>query len=289
MFNTSDSFRIDIDQPYESQVFFDGDDIVIDGSIWGAIPKKVYAWDSKYNVPVLCFINSANRFGIRLYADDLSQGDHLICVQAQSSDGGWSTVETVMIEKKGGMTSSGTWFNDNVPEPFATIFRPVGDIISGIVVTVTGGTAPDDLNGDNIPDELQQSPAPPRYNPMNMPLSATISFGLIILVIIIIIVYVVRPYLNRKQMMEKALKKSPKYRTWKLQMQGLRNEKIRMKLRAEKEKRKKLEKKLAEEQKKTKTPVKIYLGDTGKKVQVKSKGDVATKKKGSLLSKLRWR
>ena len=281
----SSDFGLTISHPLEGQTFFPEQEIEVSGTTVGGTPSKVYVWDERYNVPVTCAITGP-RFGIRLLASDLSAGHHILNVQAQSTDGKWSQVQKVTIKKEGGYAFQPTWVESNLPQPLAIVFRPVEEIVSGIVVLVSGGTAPDDLNGDNIQDIFQQSPVVPRYNPMNVPLTSLIVFIVLAAVILILIFYVIKPYVKERQSMEKELRRSPEQRQYFLNLKKLRQSSAQAKLRTEKRKTKKLETelkkekeiqiKLREEKLKEmeKRPVNIYLNNN-------KKGSKKTNKKGS--------
>jgi len=262
-FNEHESVKLMVSKPSEGQSFYDGDSITVSGSMWGGIPNKVYVWDERYNVPIPCPVVASN-FGVELYANDLSQGTHVLCFQGQATDGRWTPVQRISIEKVGStqqswiyMGGQKTFVETYFPQPLAIIFRPVEQILVQTVVLITGGTSEDDLNGDNIPDELQQSPVSPRHNPMNVPMSALIVYGLIIFVIIILILAIIKPYLEHRQKLEA----TPGYRQHQFKMRSLLNQKLRGELSKERARRKLLEKKMAEENKKVKKPINIYFSE----------------------------
>jgi len=257
---TAEDFKVRLNKPDTGDTFYTGDDIVVSGSVWGGIPKKVIVWDEKYNIPIECHI-SGSYFNIRLYADDLSTGFHTLCVQAQADNGRWSRIETVSIEKKEGGRSGKTWVESFFPPPIAYVFRPVEDIIRNIAVVVSGGTSPNDLNGDNIPDEVQQSPVPPRYNPMNLPLSVIIVFGLIILLILVVVLKILHPILMWREKTKMEIHRSPTLRRWYLKMKALKNKELRARLKTEKTRRRRLEQRLKKMEKQAASrPVKIFIG-----------------------------
>jgi len=270
-FNEYESVKLIIYEPDEGQKYYDGDSIIISGSMWGGIPKTVYVWDERFNIPINCYI-TASAFGVELYASDLSEGTHTLCFQGQASDGRWTSVVKKTITKLGDTDANiiypnqgNTFVETYFPEPLAIIFRPVEEVLTQTIVLITGGTSDDDLNGDNIPDEVQQSPVSPRYNPMNVPLSAIIVYGLIIAVVVIILLSIVKPYMQRRQEMQSR----PAYQQFQLRMKALRNEKLRAELSKEKTERKLLEKKLKEEQKQTKKPINIYLSEKTRQAKLK--------------------
>ena len=277
--NTSEEIRVVIDSPGDQEVFYDGDNIEVTGSVWGAVGEQVLVWDDRYNIPLEASI-AASRYGIELYADDLSVGYHTLCVQAMSTEGKWTAVRTVTIEKKGTpLWHYESWSENNLPGPLGVIFRPVEEILKGCIVLVSGGTDPMDLNGDNIDDRLQQSPVPPRYNPLNLPMSGLIIFTLIILVVLVLIFYVVRPYIKYKQRREKEIRRSPEQRTWVMDIEALKNKELRAKLKGEQRRRNALENKYKREQERrveasARRPVNIYLAED----QIKSKGKGRNKK-----------
>lgn len=274
IFGTNDDVRVMIDSPHEGDVFYSYDNIDIAGSVWGDIPQKVFVWDERYNVPVTCTLQGTT-FGVRLFAEDLAVGQHVLCIQAQTEEGKWTAVERVQIEKRGTTSSqtgwvnpATTWSETYLPQPLAVVFRPVEEVLAQIVVYVSGGTSDDDLNGDNIPDELQQAPTTPRHNPMNLPLSGIIIFGLIIFVIIILIVYIIYPYLDRRQQLKKAMLNDPNKRLWLLQMKALKNKELKSEIKKEKSKRSQLIERIKKAQsaspKAKSKPIRIYLSPKSK-------------------------
>lgn len=272
--NTHNDCRIILNEPSNGDIYYNYDEIEISGMMWGGIPKKVLAWDDRYNVPLSCIISTSS-FGLSVTATDISEGSHVICVQGQTTDGRWTEVQSVTIQKRGtyfdatGQVKPQSWIETVLPEPIATIFRPVEDVLSSVVVYVTGGTSEDDLNGDNVPDEMQQSPVSPRQNPMNVPLSIIIIFSLIVIIVIILIFYVIKPYLEHRYMREEEIRRSPEQREWALKMQKKKDQKLQQKLSAEKRKRIKAQRELEEERKKhaeskSKRPVNIFFTNTKK-------------------------
>jgi len=269
LWGTNSDCSINLIQPGENEIFYKTDDITISGDVWGGIPKKVIIWDAELNVPIYATITGTS-FGVSAYAGDLSDGVHTLGVQAQTVDGRWTPViyRTIEIRNYQGGTSSS--YNTDVTQTgggplgsFGVIFRPVGEVLAQTVVYITGGTASDDLNGDNIPDPLQQSPVTPRYNPTGSPLTLIIVYGLIILVVIIVILYVVKPYLERKQRLKREMVKSPETRYWLLRLKSLQNKELRKQLARERAERKQIVEKIKHDQKKkpstSKRPVKIFL------------------------------
>ena len=265
-FNNSD-VRVMLYAPSEGETFYENEEIIISGSVWGDIPKMVYVWDSKHNVPVACTLSASN-FGVKLFASDLSAGEHTLCVQAQTNEGKWTDTVSVTITKQpssyygGIVTQSNTWVESNLPQPLGIIFRPVEEVLSQIVVYISGGTSDDDLNGDNIPDEIQQSPTTPRYNPMNIPMSAIIIFGLIILLVIIIVVYVVNPYMRREHQLRASIAENPEKREWWTRIQALKNEDLKRQLRREREEKQKLKDQLKIKGNtggESKNPIRIFI------------------------------
>lgn len=268
--------RVMIDTPGDGSTYYRTDEIRVTGSVWGGIPQKVMVWEQQHNVPIYATI-SGTSFGVSFMGSDLSDGEHVICVQARTEDGRWTAVETRMILINNYMpeTQDQNWFgfplsNNHqswsetyLPEPIATVFRPVEEVLSQTVVYVTGGTSNDDLNGDNVPDELQQSPAAPRYNPVGAPVTLFFVYAVIAAIILAVIFFLIKPYLKRKQEAQKQLQQDKGWRKWKLQMQALADKKMKRKLQTETKKRKALEKKLKEKEKSLSTarrqrPIKIY-------------------------------
>ena len=265
--NTHDDCRIVLSSPDNQDVFYGTETIDIRGSMWGGIPKKVLVWDERYNVPISCSI-TGSYFDASVIAGDISNGYHNLCIQGQTDDGRWTAVEKVTIEKRQagiiGAAEPDTWSESFFPEPVAMFFRPVEEVLSHVVVYVTGGTSNDDLNGDNIPDEIEQSPVSPRQNPMNVPLSTIIIFTLIIVVILVVVMYVARPYVKHRISHERRVTKSPKLRKWSLEMKKKKEAKLQSKLRAERMRRINLEKKLKKEKEHTsklekRRPVNIFF------------------------------
>jgi len=272
--NTHGDCRIILSGPADGAIYYNYDDIDISGMMWGGIPQKVLAWDERYNVPLSCVVSTAS-FGLTVSATDISEGEHTICVQGQTIDGRWTDVERVTVMKRGtyfdatGQIMPRTWTETFFPEPIATIFRPVEEVLSSVVVIVTGGTSDDDLNGDNIPDEFQQSPVQPRHNPMNVPLSIIIIFSLIVIIILILIFYLIKPYMEHRYARETEIRRSPEQREWALKIQKGKEQKLQQKLSAEKRKRIKYERELSQErekhsQSKSKRPVNIFFTNTKK-------------------------
>jgi hypothetical protein len=305
IFNTHEDARIMINSPPDAKGYYHYDDIDISGGMWGGVPDVVRVWNTRFNVPVVCTL-SANNFYVTIPASDLSKGMHTMAAQGRTTDGRWTPIVYFRINKLDVGPDMMNQFlgmeNNNMenllPGVLGGLFRPVEDIVKGIVVVVSGGTASDDLNGDNIPDELQQSPFAPRHNPMNMPLMAALVFGLIILVIIVILFVVVKPIMDaRKKVVSK-----PDYLDYKLREKEIGLEKTKQDLRQERIKRQKLEKQVEEEKKKHRKPVNIYMDGRkkksitdNKKAKVKETDDEQKvlinlndkKKKRGLLSRLR--
>lgn len=263
IFFANDDCRVMIDEPADNSEYYRTDTIRVTGSVWGGIPQKVIVWEQQHNVPIYATI-SGTSFGVSFMGSDLSDGEHVICVQARTEDGRWTAVETRMILINNYMpeTQDQNWFgfplSNNyqswsetyLPGPIATVFRPVEEVLSQTVVYISSGTASDDLNGDNIPDELQQSPAAPRYNPVGAPVTLFFVYAVIAALIFSVIFFLIKPYLKRKQEAQKQLQQDTGWRQWKLQMQSLTNQKLKAELNAEKLKRQKLEKDIKEKNKK---------------------------------------
>jgi hypothetical protein len=294
---SNDDCRVMIDEPLENQEFHRTDEIRVTGSVWGGIPKKVIVWEQKHNVPIYATI-SGTSFGVSFTGADLSDGEHVICIQAQTNDGRWTPVVTRLILVNNYQPDSGsnnwfgfplsnnqqTWSETYLPEPVATVFRPVEEVLAQTVVYVTGGTASDDLNGDNIPDEIQQSPAAPRYNPVGAPVTLFFVYAVIAGIILAVIFFLIKPYLERKQEAQKQLQQDSGWRQWKLQLQSLNNQKLKAELKAEKLKRQKLEKDIKEKNKKyieaaKKRPVIVNVQNKkGEKTPAKQQPQPLTKK-----------
>jgi len=273
--NTADDFQVWLENPEEGQIFLPGDDIEITGTVVGGPISKVYIWDDRYNVPISAAI-TACRFGISVPADDLSAGPHVLCLQAQCNDGRWSPVVQIGIEKEGGTAAYKTWCESNLPAPLSIIFRPAEEIVKNIIIVVGGGQSPDDINGDGIQDIFQQSAVVPRYNPLGLPLTSLIVFAIISFIVFVLAYYGIRPYMKRRQAMKKELYRSPQQQRFVYRMKEIRQQNYQAKLRSERAKSRRLEKKLTEEQEKrlevqeeklkamAKRPVKIYLGEKRK-------------------------
>lgn len=262
----NDDVKVMLTSPDDTSLFHSNEDIHVSGSVYGGIPDKVMVWDARYNVPVYATIQGTT-FGVMLYAEDLANGVHTLCIQAHTTDGRWTPIKTVTVEFYGTTGPSDTvqqqtWSETYLPDPIAVIFRPIEEVITQTVVYVTSGTSSDDLNGDNVPDELTQSPTTPRYNPMNIPLTFIIVFVLLIILVLIILLKIVKPYLQRKHQYKQEILRSPEKREWVSQQQRYGVNNLKNQLNSEKNKRKKLEKKVSQLQKQ---PINIYVD--GKKKQ----------------------
>ncbi len=285
IFWSSDDCRIMLNSPIDGQRFHHNDDIIISGSLWGGIPEKVHVYDTRYNVPVPAIISGPN-FGVTLYAAELSQGTHELAFQAQTADGRWTQPVYRTIEKYGSPSSTGfpagtqtaaqTWSESFLPEPLALIFRPVEEVLAQTVVYINSGTAADDLNGDNIPDPLEQSPTTPRYNPMNVPMTSLIVIGIIGLIIFAVIYFVIAPYYQNKHKLKKTAMQDADIRAWQLQLRTLQNKELKNQLKRERLRTKQLTLQAKEAKKQKPTPpkrsVKIYLAPKkgGNNVQKKT-------------------
>jgi len=256
----SDTCSVRIIEPTQGQSYQRTDDIRFTGTVLGGIPEKVFIWNDQHNVPIHATI-SGTSWGVSMIAGDLAHGEKIINVQAQLQDGRWTPVESVSIEVDNYIPpesyspfswfpSHTTWSEQNLPAPLATVFRPVEEVLAQTVVYVTGGTAHDDLDGNNIPDQLEQSPFAPRYNPYGAPMTIFFVYGIIAFIIFSLIYFVIRPYLKRKQEAQKQLESDAGWRYWKMQMQALTDSKMKAELQEEKAKRKALEKQIKESIKK---------------------------------------
>jgi hypothetical protein len=267
-FNTHDDVRLMRDGPADGKEYYHYDNVYIHGRMLGGVPEVVYVWNERYNVPVVCTL-SATTFHINIPAESFSRGVHSMAIQGKTTDGRWTPIIRFTINK----LDTGPDFmhdflgieNNRVenllPGVIGGLFRPVEDIVKGIVVVITGGTAVDDLDGDNIPDELQQSPFTPRHNQMNLPLMSAIVFGLIILVILVIIFVIIKPHFDHKR----RLQKKPGYFDYKLREKAIGAEKMKQELREERIKRQRLEKEMEKERKQQRKPVNIYMDGHEKK------------------------
>jgi len=265
-------FYITITEPHENQVFYEHTYFSISGYALGKPVSKVYVWDKDYNVGLLCGV-AANHFNKEFYTDDFSEGKHTLCVQAVSTDGTLSNVATVTIEIRKPTVTVSTpegYMSDSLPSPLGTIFRPVEVAARQVIILVSGGTDPEDLNGDNIPDVYQMSPVSPPYNPYGIPVTFTlIAIGL--LVIIVLIVYVIEKmvstYVIKKYEHEEKVAANPEARKYEL-------EKLKLQLKIAKaqtnpERVKQLEKRIAELEKKVKQPIIINVGGNKKIKKIK--------------------
>ncbi|RLI63755.1 MAG: hypothetical protein DRO67_05235 [Candidatus Asgardarchaeum californiense] len=273
--SANEDCRVMLNSPLDGATYHHNDEIHVSGSIWGGIPQKVYVYDTMYNVPVQATITGPN-FGVTLYAAEISQGTHELAFQAQTADGRWTQPVYRTIEKYGSPSVTGfahdqyetyNFISEYVPDQIAYIFRPVGEVLTQSIVYLTGSTAHDDLNGDNIPDALTQAPTTPRYNPYNLPLTTLLVYLGIISIIALIIMKIVSPAVKRKQQYRKEILKSPEKRQWILDQKQLKNNELKKKLRIESQKRIALEKKLDSAMK---NPVNIFVAEADSK-KVKKK------------------
>ena len=262
-FIQNNQFYITITEPHNNQVFYEHTYFEISGYTLGGIPSKVFVWDKDYNVGALCGI-SGNRFYKQFNSDDFARGKHVLCVQAISTDGKLSNIATVSIEiRKPSVTVSTAtgYMSDSFPDPLRTIFRPVESAARQLIVLITGGTDPQDLNGDNIPDVYQISPVSPPYNPYGIPITFTlIAIGLLILIVLIVYVTknLVTSYISKKYAHEEKIAASPEARKYEL-------EKLKLQLKIAKEQAnpkriKQLEERIAKLEKQIKQPIIIKLG-----------------------------
>jgi len=265
-------FYVTITEPHEGQVFYEHTYFSISGYALGKPVSKVYVWDKDYNVGVLCGV-AANHFNKEFYSDDFSAGTHTLCVQAVSTDGSLSNIATVTIEIRKPTVTVSTpegYMSDALPDPLSTLFRPVEVAARQVIVFISGGTDPEDLNGDNIPDIYQISPIAPPYNPYGIPVTFTlIAIGLF--VVIVLIIYVIRKmlatYITKKYEHEEKIAANPEARKYEL-------EKLKLQLKIAKaqtnpERIKQLEKRIAELEKKVKQPIIINVGGNKKVKKIK--------------------
>ena len=267
----NDNFIVTIDSPTTSDTIYEHTYFTLSGRIFGGPASKVYVWDAAYNVGRLAGLYSS-QYAIELNSDAFSTGSHTLCVQA-IGDGKVSNVAQIEINIVHPRYSSYTrtgYITDNFPSPFGFLLRPIETAVRDVVVTVSGGTAPDDLNGDNIPDSMEMSPIAPTYNPTNIPLTF-----LFIVIGLFVLVVVVAFYL--KEILMRRMKSETEYRQYLLKHPSAwktvqRNELSKLKLQLqiakannETNEMKKLEKKINAIQKRTKNPVKIYIDKKGGK------------------------
>ena len=235
----SDTFYVNIDSPVEGEMFYAGENIAFTGGVVGDTLKKVSVWDTEYNVGVPCTITTT-KWGVTLHADDFSPGIHTLAVQAQGTTGCWSPIVTVQIEVKGSIGTPTAHMTD-LFGPFAPIFRPIEDLVSGVGIYTEEGTGDNDLNGDNIDDSFQRNPISPRYNPFNMPMTFIIVMGILAILVYVIGSYSYE-YMRRKQEVKAAMAEKialhPARRQWYLNLKSLANKKLRDQLSRERARRK---------------------------------------------------
>jgi hypothetical protein len=208
-FAESNTFTISFSIPQEGQSFTNGD-LIISGFATGGILNSVIVWDQKYNIGMYAGTN-INLWSLSIPIKSFSDGPHILCVKAQSTNGEWSpTISRTINTYPTSHVDPTGYISDTIPG-IGLLFRPAEELGRSIVVLVSGGTAPDDQNGDNIPDVFQQSPIAPNYNPSNVPIMMSLVF-VVIIVMIIVIVYGVKEFLLRRQA-------TPEY--WKLQERKL--------------------------------------------------------------------
>lgn len=214
----SQTFTLSFITPTEGETFTDGN-VYISGDAIGGVIKNVVVWDQKYNVGMPANIG-INLWNINIPVNLFSKGTHVICVKAESTDGRWSPVICRTINTNPTTYKEATgYIADTLPAGFGMIFKPAEVVGRSVVVLVSGGTASDDQNGDNIPDQFQQSPVSPNYNPSNVPILMSLVFVAII-VLLIVSIFGVKEYLSRREERIKTVQTSPEY--WKLQESKLR-------------------------------------------------------------------
>ena len=198
----SDSFKISFTSPSEGQTFTTGN-ILVAGAASGGVLNTVIIWDQKYNVGMYAGTGSGV-WSLSIPVSQFSNGVHIICAKAQSTDGKWShTISRTINTYPTTHTVATGYASDTIPG--GILFKPAEALSRSVVALVSGGTDTTDLNGDNIQDVFQQSPITPNYNQSNIPL--VMIFVLIAVVILIIVaIYGSKEYLSkRKKRMEKKL------------------------------------------------------------------------------------
>jgi hypothetical protein len=179
-----------------------GDSITFNGHVIGGTIDEVVMWDEKYNVGIQCG-TSLSLWSLTIPLNRFSNGLHTMCIRAKNTDGQWSPIvcrtiyTSVTIPLSGPVYPTG-YIADTLPSPIGIVFRPIEDVARNVIVYVQGGTAPDDQNGDNIPDQFQQSPITPNYNQSNVPILIVIVFASFV-VLIIVVVFAVKEVLSRRE------------------------------------------------------------------------------------------
>jgi len=233
--NERKTFTIGFDSPSEGTIFNEGQEITFSGHVIGGVIDRVIIWDERFNVGIECG-HTVSLWQQNVGVDKFSVGTHVVCVRALCTDGTWSPVATRTIEVKtstSSITALPLRLSSQMPQPLGIFFRPIEDIVDGIVVTIEGGTSSDDLNGDNIPDQFQQSPTGPSHNPMNIPMTTLIITILIFSALIIGIIMIQRtlsPFLSKREKRIETLQSKPDWRKWRLEQHQIKEKGTQKKL-----------------------------------------------------------
>jgi hypothetical protein len=211
-FAESSTFSISFSTPAEGEAFTTGN-VLVSGFAIGGILRSVVIWDEKYNVGMLAS-TGLNMWSLSIPVNHFSDGAHVICAKAQSTDGQWSPIicRTINTLPPTHITATG-YISDTIPAGMGMLFKPAEVLGRTVVVLVSGGTAPDDQNGDNIPDQFQESPVTPNYNPSNVPILMTLVFSALI-ILLIVAVLGMKEYLSKREERLKALQSNPNYWKW---------------------------------------------------------------------------
>jgi len=280
--NERSSITLSISSPSEGQVFNQGQEIGFNGYVLGGVIDKVIIWDEKYNVGIECG-SSASYWSQSVPVSQLSVGKHVICARALCTDGTWSPIvcRTVDIQS----SSSSYIVTDRTISStmgvMGFIFQPIEAVANAVVVTIEGGTSPDDLNGDNIPDQFQQSPAGPSHNPMNMPMTTLIITILIFTAIVIGLMMLRRIltlYMARREQRIERLQSKPEWRTWQLQRLKIQEKETGAKLRSARERIAKQEEQIKHLQKEKAVTINIERRQLTNNKKTKNKGKVKEEK-----------
>jgi hypothetical protein len=207
---------------------------VISGYAIGGILKSVSVWDEKYNLGMQAG-TGLTAWSLSIPVTQFSNGDHVICAKAQATDGQWSpTICRTISTFPATHTEATGYISDTIPAGLGLIFRPAEMLGRSIVVLVSGGTAPDDQNGDNIPDQFQESPITPNYNPSNVPVLMSLVFVAII-VLLIIAIFGIKEYLSKREERIKTIQATPEFWTMQKLKLTMRRGAVQQKMRLKQE------------------------------------------------------
>lgn len=225
----SNTFLISLDSPKDGSSYMSWQKIVVSGGVIGGIIDRVTVWNQDYNVGVPAGV-TATKFGLEFNAKDFSEGSHILCVQARSTEGEWSEIATVSISVD--LDGAPPTYPDVYEMPVIGVFKPVVDFFNGIVGRSEAGVGDNDLNGNNINDLFETSPITPRHNPMNVAMTNVLSFAFIALLFSLVAYLVYRYNKQRhetKAYLAKYITTEPEARSWYLGLTSLRGKQEELK------------------------------------------------------------